>query len=53
MFRGRMFLGMRDRLIHGYFGVDYYLVWDTITTKVPELKESIQKILDDLKKQED
>jgi uncharacterized protein with HEPN domain len=33
--------GMRDRLIHGYFGVDYYLVWDTITTKVPELKESI------------
>ena len=41
---------MRDRLIHGYFGVDYDLVWDTIATKVPELKESIQKILDDLKK---
>ena len=24
--------GMRDRLIHGYFGVDYELVWDVVTT---------------------
>jgi uncharacterized protein with HEPN domain len=23
---------MRDRLIHGYFGVDYELVWDVIIT---------------------
>ena len=23
--------GMRDRLIHAYFGVDYKLVWKTIT----------------------
>jgi len=39
--------GMRDRLIHGYFGVDYHLVWDTIQTKVPELKATILQILNE------
>lgn len=24
----RLVAGMRDRLIHGYFGVDYEIVWD-------------------------
>jgi len=27
--------GMRDRLIHNYFGVDYYIVWDVATNKLP------------------
>lgn len=36
---------MRDRLIHGYFGVDYELVWDVITNKIPTLKEEIERIL--------
>ena len=26
--------GMRDRLIHGYFGVDYEIVWDVVKNKV-------------------
>jgi uncharacterized protein with HEPN domain len=37
---------MRDRLIHGYFGVDYQLVWDVVREKLPELKRSIQRIID-------
>lgn len=37
--------GMRDRLIHGYFGVDYLLVWDTIKDKFPELESLISQIL--------
>jgi uncharacterized protein with HEPN domain len=37
---------MRDRLIHGYFGVDYQLVWDVVHEKLPELKRSIQQIID-------
>ncbi|HWF61400.1 MAG TPA: DUF86 domain-containing protein [Nitrospira sp.] len=37
---------MRDRLIHGYFGVDYQLVWDVVYEKLPELKRSIQRIID-------
>ena len=36
---------MRDRLIHGYFAVDYGIVWDAITTKVPELREAVDQLL--------
>ena len=37
--------GMRDRLIHGYFGVDYDVVWDAVTNKVPALHQEIEGIL--------
>ncbi len=37
--------GMRDRLIHAYFGVDYSLVWFTVKNRLPEAKKMIQKIL--------
>lgn len=37
--------GMRDRLIHFYFGVDYHLVWTTIKERLPSVKQKIQKIL--------
>ena len=37
---------MRDRLIHSYFGVDYQLVWGVVSEKLPELKRSIQRIID-------
>lgn len=37
--------GMRDRLIHGYFGVDYDIVWDVVVNKVPALRREIQQII--------
>ena len=37
--------GMRDRLIHKYFGVDYELVWDVVKNEIPKLKIQIKKIL--------
>ena len=37
--------GMRDRLIHGYFGVDYDIVWDVVENKIPALREEILEIL--------
>jgi uncharacterized protein with HEPN domain len=37
--------GMRDKLIHHYFGVDYDLVWDVIKNHIPKLKEIIKLIL--------
>lgn len=38
--------GMRDRLIHDYFGVDYEIVWDVVQNKIPALREDILEILD-------
>ncbi len=35
--------GMRDRLIHFYFGVDYKLVWTTIKDRIPQVKSLIKK----------
>jgi uncharacterized protein with HEPN domain len=37
--------GMRDRLIHGYFGVDYDLVWDVVKNKLPDLGRQVQSML--------
>ena len=37
---------MRDKIIHGYFGVDYEVVWKTIKEKLPEIKPKIDNILE-------
>ncbi len=37
--------GMRDVLIHNYFGIDYDVVWHTITNDIPELYHEIQRII--------
>ena len=39
-------MGMRDKLIHDYFGVDYYIVWDVAKRKLPTLKKQLTQILD-------
>jgi len=41
----RSIAGMRDRLIHGYFGVDYEIVWDAVTNKIPVLHQEVQEML--------
>lgn len=41
----RRMAGTRDRLIHGYFCVDFELVWDIVQNKIPPLHTSIQGIL--------
>ena len=40
--------GMRDRLIHFYFGVKYDLVWHTIKDVIPKVKPIVQGILKDI-----
>lgn len=36
---------MRDRLIHGYFSVDYALIWDVVHHRMPPLRREITRIL--------
>ncbi len=36
---------MRDKLIHDYFGVDYEIVWDVVTHKLPILKTQVANII--------
>lgn len=43
----RAMAGMRDRLIHNYFGVDYELVWDVVQNRIPDLRAQIASILEE------
>ena len=38
--------GMRDKLIHNYFGVDIDTVWLTVKKDIPDLKEEIKRIIE-------
>jgi uncharacterized protein with HEPN domain len=37
--------GLRDVLIHHYFGIDLEIIWDIIQTKLPALDSQIKRIL--------
>jgi len=37
--------GMRDKLIHEYFGVDYEVVWETVKRDIPVLRVQVEEIL--------
>ena len=39
--------GLRDILIHEYFGVDLEIIWDIIKNKLPHLKKQVTQILKD------
>jgi uncharacterized protein with HEPN domain len=37
--------GMRNRVIHEYFRVDVEMIWETVRSDLPGLKEALQRIL--------
>ncbi len=37
--------GLRDKIIHVYFGVNWDIVWDVIRNRLPDLKKKIEGIL--------
>ena len=40
--------GMRDKIIHGYFTVDFENVWLVVKEEIPKLKPMITRVLEDL-----
>jgi uncharacterized protein with HEPN domain len=43
--------GMRDKLIHEYFGVDLSTVWAVIKDELPPLRPAIERLLKKLEKE--
>ena len=41
--------GMRDKLVHEYFGVNEKVVWNTVKEDLPELEKVIKNIINELK----
>ena len=37
--------GLRDKIIHYYFGVNWDILWDVIRNQLPKLKEQVENIL--------
>lgn len=44
--------GMRDKLIHEYFGVDLEIVWQVVHKDLPPIKPDIERMLRDLQEEE-
>jgi uncharacterized protein with HEPN domain len=42
----RLMTATRNRLIHGYFGVDYELVWDVVKNRIPNVRTQVRSILE-------
>ncbi len=40
--------GMRNRVAHGYFAVSLAMVWDSVEEDIPELREKMAKVLEEL-----
>jgi uncharacterized protein with HEPN domain len=41
--------GMRDKIIHFYFGINLDIIWKTSQDNIPELKDKIKEIIKKLK----
>jgi uncharacterized protein with HEPN domain len=42
----------RDKIIHGYFGIDHDIIWKTIRERLPTIKAPLKSILKKLREKE-
>jgi len=49
----REIAGMRDKLIHHYFGVNLLVVWKTVVEDLPVLQEYIERLIAEAKAEDD
>lgn len=40
-------MAMRDRLIHHYFGINLDIVWQVISTELPELDPELAPLIEE------
>lgn len=45
--------GIRNKIIHGYFDVEWSVVWDTARDDLPSLKRSVEALLKGLRDEQD
>jgi uncharacterized protein with HEPN domain len=45
----RSIAGMRDKVVHAYFGVNLERVWEVVKRDIPNLRPKFEKILKELK----
>lgn len=48
----REMAGMRDKLIHGYFGVQLDVVWKTVKERLPAVRKLLAEVLTELKREQ-
>lgn len=41
-------VGMRNKITHAYFGIDYEIVWNVVKEKLPALKIQVEQVLKEM-----
>ncbi|MBL7774593.1 MAG: DUF86 domain-containing protein [Saprospiraceae bacterium] len=44
----RRIIGLRHRIVHDYFGIDYHIIWQILETKLNDFRQQIEKIISQL-----
>jgi len=45
----RRIIGLRHRIAHDYFGIDYNIIWEIREAKLADFKNQMEKMLDQIK----